>query len=50
MTKLTKLHTDAFKNYSYKAKNWRTVMASNVPGHVRILTATNPVFHINLRN
>ena len=33
MTKLTKLHTDAFKNYSYKAKNWRTVMASNVPGH-----------------
>ena len=29
MTKLTKLHTDAFKNYSYKAKNWRTVLPCN---------------------
>ena len=29
MTILSKLYSVAFKNYSYKAKNWRTVLPCN---------------------
>ena len=37
MTILSKLYSVAFKNYSYKAKNWRTVLPCNAKkkfGHI----------------